>query len=106
MEPLFLTTVSETALSCYARNNRSGTIPILARALKLEEGTAARIYDAGLPGMVVDGSINEEEQRRVMDDARKSPGMKEPVSPETVFRFSLVQKINAELKAQGWKPAP
>ena len=90
----------------YARNNRSGTIPILARALKLKEDVATRIYDAALPGMVTDGSISEETQRRVIDDTRKTLGMKESVSADKVFRFSLVHKINAELKAQGWKPAP
>ena len=90
----------------YARNNRAGTIPILARTLKLKEDEAARIYDAAQPGMVVDGSINEEIQRRVIDDTRKTLGMKEAVSAEKVFRFAAVHKINAELKAQGWKPAP
>ena len=90
----------------YARNNRSGTIPILARALKIKEDVATRIYDAAQPGMVGDGSINEETQRRVLDDARKSFGMKESISPDRVFRFSAVHKINADLKAQGWKPAP
>jgi ABC-type nitrate/sulfonate/bicarbonate transport system substrate-binding protein len=90
----------------YARNNRSGTVPILARALKIKEDMATKIYDAAQPGMVGDGSIHEEIQRRVIDDARKSLGMKESVSPERVFRFSTVHKINAELKAQGWKPAP
>jgi ABC-type nitrate/sulfonate/bicarbonate transport system substrate-binding protein len=90
----------------YARNNRSGTIPILARALKIKEDVATKIYDAAQPGMVGDGSINEETQRRVIDDARKSLGMKEAVSADKVFRFSSVHKINAELKAQGWKPAP
>jgi ABC-type nitrate/sulfonate/bicarbonate transport system substrate-binding protein len=90
----------------YARNNRSGTIPVLARTLKINEDEATRIYDAALPGMVADGSINEETQRRVIDDTRKTIGMKESVSPDKVFRFSLVHKINAELKVQGWKPAP
>ena len=90
----------------YVRNNRSGTIPILARALKIKEDVATKIYDAAQPGMVGDGSINEETQRRVIDDARKSLGMKEAVSADKVFRFSSVHKINAELKAQGWKPAP
>jgi len=90
----------------YARNNRAGTIPTLARALKLKEDEAAKIYDAALPGMVADGSINEEIQKRVVDDTRKTLGMKELISPDKVFRFSLVHKINAELKAQRWKPAP
>ena len=90
----------------YARNNRAGTIPILARALKIKEDAASKIYDAALPGMVADGSINEEIQRRVIDDTRKTLGVKEAVSPDKVFKFSLVHKINAELKAQGWKPAP
>ena len=88
----------------YARNNRSGTIPILARTLKIKEDVATRIYDAALPGMVADGSINEETQRRVIDETRKSLAMKESVSADKVFRFSLVHKINAELKVQGWKP--
>jgi hypothetical protein len=82
----------------------AATIPILARALKIKEDAATKIYDAALPGMVADGSINEEIQRRVIDDTRQSPGMKEPVSADKVFRFSLVHKINAELKVQGWKP--
>ena len=90
----------------YARNNRAGTIPILAGSLKIKEDEATRIYDAALPGMVADGSINEGIQRRVIDDTRKSLGMKESVSADKVFRFSLVDKINAELKLQGWKPAP
>jgi NitT/TauT family transport system substrate-binding protein len=90
----------------YARNNRAGTIPILARALKIQEEPATRIYDAAVPAMVGDGSINEEIQKKVIEDARKSLAMKEAVSPDKVFRFSLVHKINAELKAQGWKPAP
>jgi hypothetical protein len=90
----------------YARNNRSGTISVLARNLKIKEDEAAKIYDAALPGMVADGSINEEIQRKVIDDTRRSLGMKESVSPDKVFSFSLVHKINAELKAQGWKPAP
>jgi len=90
----------------YVRNNRAGTIPILARALKIKEDIATKIYDAALPGMVADGSINEAIQRRVIDDARKSLGIKESVSADKVFRFSLVHKINAELKAQSWKPAP
>ena len=90
----------------YARNNRSGAIPILARSLKIKVDEATRIYDAALPGMVSDGSINEGTQRRVIDDTRKSLGMKETVSPDKVFRFSLVDKINTELKVQGWRPAP
>jgi ABC-type nitrate/sulfonate/bicarbonate transport system substrate-binding protein len=90
----------------YARNNRAGTIAILARALKISQDLAARTYDAALPGMVTDGSIGEEIQRRVIDDARKSLGIREAIAPEKVFRFSTVHKINAELKAQAWKPAP
>ena len=88
----------------YARNNRAGTIPILARSLKIKEDEATRIYDAAQPGMVADGSINEETQRRVIDDTRKSLAMKESVLPDKVFRFSLVHNINAELKVRGWKP--
>lgn len=90
----------------YARNNRAGTVPILARALKLKEDEAARIYDAAQPGMVADGSLNDEIQRRVIDDTRKTLGVKEPISTDKVFRFSSVQRVNAELKAQAWKPVP
>ena len=74
----------------YARNNRAGTIPIFARALKIKEDVATKIYDAALPGMVADGSINEESQRRVIDDTRKSLGAVDAEFVDQVTQINLV----------------
>ena len=43
----------------YARNNRSGSIPILARSLKIKEDEATKIYDCRSARHGGEGSINE-----------------------------------------------
>ena len=48
----------------YVRNNRSGTIPIIARSLKVKESLAAKTYDLALPGMTADGSISKSSKRK------------------------------------------
>jgi hypothetical protein len=67
---------------------------------------AAKIYDAALPGMVADGSINEEIQKRVIDDTRRFLGMKESVSPDRVSVFLPFTKSTLTSKLKVGKPAP
>ncbi|MBI4525714.1 MAG: ABC transporter substrate-binding protein, partial [Deltaproteobacteria bacterium] len=50
----------------YARENRSGTVPILAGNLKIKQDLAARIYDAVRPGMTPDGTLSEELQKKAL----------------------------------------
>jgi NitT/TauT family transport system substrate-binding protein len=89
----------------FARNNRSLTVPILARSQKIKEDLAGRIYDAGRPAMTQDGTLSEELQRKAIELSLKRLGKPAPLL-ERVFNFSLVKKIQSELEAKGWKPAP
>jgi ABC-type nitrate/sulfonate/bicarbonate transport system substrate-binding protein len=90
----------------YIRQNRTGTIPILARLMKVPEGTAAKIYDLVLPGLTADGTLSPELQKKVLEFVLRVQGIKEPVSPEKVYDFAPVKKIGAELAAKKWQPAP
>jgi NitT/TauT family transport system substrate-binding protein len=90
----------------YTRNNRSGTISILSRHLKVSEDRAGKIYDLAKPGITLDGTVDEISQRKTLDDVLKIQGIKGTPQPARFFDFSLAQKVNRELKASGWKPDP
>ena len=88
----------------FARENRSGTIPILARNLRIKEDMAAKVYDLSKPAMTVDGTLSRETGKKIVDDALGRVGLKEAPPLDRVFNFSLVRKIRSELDAGGWKP--
>jgi NitT/TauT family transport system substrate-binding protein len=90
----------------YIRQNRSGTIPVLAKLMKINTDLAAKIYDLVLPGLTVDGSLDPEFQRKVLDFTTRVQGIKEPGAVEKVYDFTPVRKIRAELEAGKWKPGP
>jgi ABC-type nitrate/sulfonate/bicarbonate transport system substrate-binding protein len=92
----------------YARYNREGAIDVFVRQMKAQPEAAAHGYDELRKVMAQDGSISPEAQANELSlrgdmlsmTADKIP----PVS--AVFDFSWIEKINAELKASGWKPGP
>jgi ABC-type nitrate/sulfonate/bicarbonate transport system substrate-binding protein len=92
----------------YARDNREGAIDVFVRQMKAQPEAAAHGYDELRKVMAQDGSISPEAQANELSlrgdmlsmTADKIP----PVS--AVFDFSWIEKINAELKASGWKPGP
>ena len=88
----------------YARENRAGTTPVLARNLKIKEDMAGKILDLSRPAMTVDGTINKEAEKRIVDDVLGRVGLKDAPPLDRVFNFSLARKIRAELDAGGWKP--
>jgi ABC-type nitrate/sulfonate/bicarbonate transport system substrate-binding protein len=90
----------------YIRQNRAGTIPILARLMKIPEDVAAKIYDLVLPGLTPDGTLNPELQKKVLEFVFKVQGIKEPAMAEKIYDFGPVRKIRADLEARKWKPAP
>ena len=87
----------------YVRQNRTGTIPILAKSMKIPEALAARIYDLVLPGLTLDGTLDAQFQRKVLQFVTRVQGIKEPAQPEKVYDFTPVKKIRAELEAAKWK---
>ena len=90
----------------YARENRSGTIPILARNVRTKEDLAAKDYDFGRPAMTADGTVDEKMQRGYLELGLRRLGLKDGPPPERVFDFSLAKKIHSELDLKGWRPGP
>jgi len=90
----------------HIRQSRSSTIPILAKLMKVREDVAGKIYDLVSPGLTMDGSLNPDTQKRVLEFVVKIQGIKEPVAAEKVFDFSPVRKIRADLELRKWKPVP
>ena len=86
----------------YVRNNRSGTIPIIARSLKVKESLAAKTYDLALPGMTADGSITQELQEKAVQAFIKRPEDKRSVV-DKAFNYSLARKIFDEVGGSGLK---
>ena len=82
----------------YARENRSGTIPIIARMQKIPRDQAAEVYDLSLPAMTTDGTISEDEQRKNLEYDLKVQGIKEMPPLDKIFDFSMTRKVYAELK--------
>ena len=87
-----------------ARDNRGTAIKVLSRSLKIEEPTAARIYDSARPTMTTDGALSEEAQKKVVSFVMKQAGAKEAPPYEKLFDFSVIKKANATLQARGWHP--
>jgi NitT/TauT family transport system substrate-binding protein len=90
----------------HIRQNRAGTIPILAQLMKIPEDMAAKIYDLVLPGLTADGTINPELQQKVLEFVFKVQGIKEPAVAEKIYDFAAVRKIRADLEARKWQPKP
>ena len=90
----------------HIRQSRSSTIPVLAKLMKVREDVAGKIYDLVSPGLTMDGSLNPDTQKRVLEFVVKIQGIKEPVAAEKVFDFSPVRQIRADLELRKWKPVP
>jgi NitT/TauT family transport system substrate-binding protein len=90
----------------YARDNRDGAIDVFVKAMKAQPDAAAHGYDELRKVMAEDGAIAPEAQQKELAlraDMLSMPADKIP--PVTaVFDFSWLEKVNAELKAAGWKP--
>jgi NitT/TauT family transport system substrate-binding protein len=86
------------------RDNRLAAIKVLSKSLKIEEPTAARIYDSARPTMTTDGALSEDAQKKVVSFVMKLAGAKEASPYEKVFDFSVIKKANATLQARGWHP--
>lgn len=93
--------------SLYIKDNRSGTIPILAHYLQVEEDLAAKAYDQVVrPAMTQDGTISQEMQKKAVEHVLKRLDLKEAPPLNKIFDFSITRKVIAEIQTKGWKPGP
>lgn len=88
----------------YVRNNRSGTIPTIARMMKVKPELAEEIYDLTRPAMTTDGVLNEKLQNKALEHLMKRMVLKEPPRLERIYDFSVAKKMRTELLTKGWKP--
>lgn len=87
----------------YARENRTGAIPVLGHSLKIKEDMAAKIYDSARSAMTLDGTVGEDSQKRVIQDTVQLMGQKDSPAAEKVFNFALARRIGRELDGAGRK---
>lgn len=89
----------------YIKENRAGTIPIIANYLKVSDSTAAKAYDQVVrPSMTQDGTLNLETQQKAVEHVLTRLNIKEAPPMSKIFDFSLTRKVIAEINAKGWKP--
>jgi NitT/TauT family transport system substrate-binding protein len=88
----------------HSRDNRSGAIRVLTKALKIDEPVAVKVYDASRPTMTADGTLSDDAQRRMAAFVAKTAALKEIAPMEKVFDFSILRKANAALHTKGWQP--
>jgi len=91
----------------YIKENRTGTIPIVARYLQVNESVAAKAYDHVVkPAMTQDGTLNPEMQAKAVAHVLKRLDLKEAPPLAKIFDFSLARKVMSELQSKGWRPNP
>jgi len=89
----------------HIKENRTGTIPIIARYLQVSQAVAAKAYDNVVrPAMTQDGTLSAETQMKAVEHVLKRLDLKEGPPLSKIFDFSLTRKVVAEIRAQGWKP--
>lgn len=91
----------------YIKENRAGTIPIVARYLQVSEAQAAKTYDQVVrPALTQDGTLSQEMQAKAVEHVLKRLDLKEAPPLAKIFDFSLARKVAAELQSKGWRPGP
>jgi NitT/TauT family transport system substrate-binding protein len=90
----------------YMRDNRPGTVKVISKMLKVDEATAAKLYDSSRPTLTADGTVSGEVENKMTSMVLKIAGLKEAPPAEKIYDFSLVKKAHAALQAKGWQPVP
>lgn len=90
----------------YMRDNRPGSIKVMTRALRIDEATAAKLYDSSRPTLTADGTVSGEVEKKMTGFVLKTAGAKEAPPPERLYDFTLVKKAHLALQAKAWHPAP
>jgi ABC-type nitrate/sulfonate/bicarbonate transport system substrate-binding protein len=89
----------------YIKENRGGTIPMIARYLQVSESVAGKMYDQVVrPAMTQDGTLSQEMQAKAVEHVLKRLDLKEAPPLARIFDFSLTRKVRADLQSEGWKP--
>jgi NitT/TauT family transport system substrate-binding protein len=81
----------------YIRDNREGTIPILATTYKIDNETAAALYDSFAKGFSMDGNLPDDGFRRLIEDTKAVTKSSRDVSAVDVADISLLREVQKEM---------
>jgi len=90
----------------YMRDNRPGTLKVMARMLRIDDPTAAKLYDSSRPTLTHDGTVTGDSEKKMTGMVLKIAGVKEAPPMDKLYDFSLVKKAHAALQAKGWHAVP
>jgi ABC-type nitrate/sulfonate/bicarbonate transport system substrate-binding protein len=88
----------------FMRDNRPGTLQVMTRMLRIDEPTAAKLYDSSRPTMTRDGSLSAEAEKKMTAMVVKIAGVKDTPATGNLFDFSFVKKAHVALQAKNWRP--
>jgi NitT/TauT family transport system substrate-binding protein len=86
----------------YFTANREGTIPILAKYMRMDTEMVKEVYDTTIQTFTADGTRGEDFMRSEAQIQAAALGLKEVPPPERPFDLSFARKANERLK--NWKP--
>ena len=90
----------------FMRDNRPGTLKVMSRMLKIDEPTAAKLYDSSRPTLTADGTVTGDTEKKMTGFILKIAGVKDAPPADKLYDFSLVRKAHVALQAKGWQPGP
>lgn len=89
----------------YFLNRRDGSVQHMMEILKAKDRDAvAAIYDANVKVVSRDGSADEKALEAVIEEAKRSTGVKKDLRVADFFDFSFLRKAESQLKGGGWRP--
>jgi ABC-type nitrate/sulfonate/bicarbonate transport system substrate-binding protein len=84
---------------------REASINAMMDLLKSRDRDAvSAIYDANVRVISRDGTMDDATLERIIDDVKRSTGVKKEFHAADLFDFSFVRKAKEQLKTSGWKP--
>jgi NitT/TauT family transport system substrate-binding protein len=84
---------------------REASINYMMEFLKSKDrDTVAAIYDSSVRVVSRDGTAEEKVLEGIIEDIKRSTGVKKEFRPAEFFDFSFLRKAREQLKASGWKP--
>ncbi len=88
----------------YVFANETGMIPLISKSLHMKKSHAEKYYRMMRGALTPDGTIDSKSQKQALAPALRLRGATESPPLQRIFDFSLLRKLNAELKAVRWKP--
>ncbi len=81
----------------FFKNDREGSVKIMAKYMNIPYETAARTYNTSIPVFVSNGMISEDFQDKVIDFELKAIGTDKKLRRDRVFDFSVIREVAREL---------